>query len=104
MMDYYLKAATFDALYKALEAAGVVVTTDDGWGVTNAHQFALDVVGAVYEPTGKMLTTEDGEVPAMRDVGGCHANLRVMDADGFDANKIAAITIAPPNTPVRSWA
>jgi len=44
-MDIYLKARTESALYKALEAAGIVRETEDGYGVTDGHKYAIDVIG-----------------------------------------------------------
>ncbi len=104
MNDYYLKAADATALYDVLEAAGVVTEGDQGWHVTDAHKYALDVIGDVYKPTSETIQTDDGEQNVMRNVGGFHANLRVIDASSFDADKIASITIETPNNPVRGWA
>ncbi len=104
MIDYYLKAADATALYDVLEAAGVVTEGDHGWHVTDAHKYALDVIGEVYKPTGETIQTDDGVQDVLRNVGGFHANLRVIDASSFDADKIAAITIEAPSNPVRGWA
>ena len=104
MNDYYLKAADATALYDVLEAAGVVTEGDHGWHVTDAHKYALDVIGEVYKPTGETIQTDDGEQNVLRNVGGFHANLRVIDASSFDADKIASITIETPANPVRAWA
>lgn len=104
MQDLYLKAADATALYDVLEAAGVVTEGDHGYHVTDAHKYALDVIGTVYKPTGKVLTTDEGEVPEMSAVDGFHANLRVMVDDKFDAEMLAEMSINPPNNPVRGWA
>jgi len=104
MTDYYLKAADAETLYNALEAAGVVTQGENGWHVTDAHKYALDVIGEVYKPTGETIQTDDGEQNVLRNVGGFHANLRVIDASSFDADKIASITIETPANPVRAWA
>ena len=104
MTDYFLKAADATALYDVLEAAGVVTEGEQGWHVTDAHKYALDVIGEVYKPTGETIQTDDGVQDVMRNVGGFHANLRVIDASSFDADKIASITIETPNNPVRGWA
>jgi hypothetical protein len=100
-MDYYLKAADATALYDVLEAAGIVT---EGWHVTDAHKYALDVIGAIYKPTGKVLQTDDGEVPEMKPLDGFHANLRVINMSDFDVNKIAKILLETPSNPVRGWA
>ena len=104
MQDLYLKAADATALYDVLEAAGVVTEGDHGWHVTDGHKYALDVIGEVYKPTGETIQTDDGEQNVLRNVGGFHANLRVIDASSFDADKIASITIETPANPVRAWA
>lgn len=104
MTDYHLRASDATALYDVLEAAGVVTEGDHGWHVTDAHKYALDVIGEVYKPTGETIQTDDGEQNVLRNVGGFHANLRVIDASSFDADKIALITIETPANPVRAWA
>ena len=60
---------------------------------------AVDVIGTIYKPTGKMLTTDEGEVPEMAPVEGWHANVRHTDeAPELDAYKVEVVT------PVRGWA
>ena len=60
---------------------------------------AIDVIGTIYKPTGKLLTTDEGEVPEMAPVEGWHANVRHTDeAPELDAYK------AEVATPVRGWA
>lgn len=102
MNDIFLKAPNADALYAALEAAGVVTQDETGWRVTDNHRFALDVIGVIYRPTGKMLTTDEGETPEMAPLPGWHANLRVMGE--FDAETLADLAIDVPKNPARGWA
>lgn len=104
MNDYYLKAADATTLYDVLEAAGVVTEGDQGWHVTDAHKYALDVIGTIYKPTGKVLQTDDGEVLEMKPLDGFHANVRVINMSDFDVNKIAKILLETPSNPVRGWA
>jgi hypothetical protein len=60
---------------------------------------AVDVIGVIYKPTGKLLTTDEGEVPEMAPVEGWHANVRhTAEAPELDAYKVA------PKAPVRGWA
>jgi hypothetical protein len=101
-MDIYLKAKSEAALYEALEAAGVVTQGEDGWHVTDGHKYALDVIGVIYKPTGKMLDTDMGEVPETAPLPGYHANLRVMTAD-FDPESLADLA-CNPKAPARGWA
>ena len=60
---------------------------------------AVDVIGTIYKPTGKMLTTEEGEVPEMAPVEGWHANVR----HNAEASELVAHQIFP-QSPVRGWA
>ena len=60
---------------------------------------AVDVIGVIYKPTGKMLQTDEGEVPEMAPVEGWHVNVRHTDeASELDAYKVEVAT------PVRGWA
>ena len=60
---------------------------------------AVDVIGVIYKPTGKMLQTEEGEVPEMAPVEGWHVNVRhTAEAPELDAYKVEVAT------PVRGWA
>ena len=60
---------------------------------------AVDVIGTIYKPTGKMLTTDEGEMPEMAPVEGWHANVRhTAEAPELDAYKVEVAT------PVRGWA
>jgi hypothetical protein len=60
---------------------------------------AVDVVGTIYKPTGKMLTTDEGPVPEMAPLDGWHANVRHTD----DAPELAPYQVFPV-TPARMWA
>ena len=103
-MDIYLKAKSEAALYEALEAAGVVTKGEDGWRVTDGHRYALDVIGAVYKPTGEVIEEDGVAAPVMKAVPGFHANLRVINASNFDANMLNEIAINVPTNPARGWA
>jgi hypothetical protein len=60
---------------------------------------AIDVIGVIYKPTGKMLTTDEGEVPEMAPVEGWHVNVRhTADAPELEAYRVF------PQSPVRGWA
>ena len=60
---------------------------------------AVDVIGTIWKPTGKMLTTEEGEVPEMAPVEGWHVNVRHT----AEAPELVAYQIFP-QAPVRGWA
>lgn len=102
MNDIYLKASDALELYAYLESAGVTVRGEDGPVVSDAHKFALDVIGTIYKPTGKVVQMQTEEVQEMAAIDGYHANLRVLCE--FDAAPLASITIDPPGQPVRGWA
>ena len=60
---------------------------------------AIDVIGVIYKPTGKLLTTTEGEVPEMAPLPGWHVNVRhTAEAPELDAYKVT------PKAPVRGWA
>ena len=60
---------------------------------------AVDVIGVILKPTGKVLQTDEGEVPEMAPVEGWHANVRhTAEAPELVAHQIF------PQSPVRGWA
>jgi len=60
---------------------------------------AVDVIGTIFKPTGKMLKTDEGEVPEMAPLDGWHVNVRHTDkAPELDAYKVEV------KTPSRMWA
>lgn len=114
-MNFYLKAESEEALWGALEAAGLakkVYDPDDplnqpddteGWEPSGAFDWqftgeALDVIGTIYRPTGNTLTDEEGnEYPEMTPLDGFHANLIAEEAP-------AGVEVMSPVTPYRVWA
>jgi len=105
-IDYYLKfdseAAAKAVLYRvegAVEADPENgVEAQEGYEVAN-YQF-VDVIGTIYKPTGKMLESDEGEVPEMAAIPGYHVNARVVSGD---ASALEPYRIVPSN-PVRGWA
>lgn len=59
---------------------------------------AIDVIGTIYKPTGKMVKTAEGAVPAMAPVEGWHVNVR--HTEEMPELKAWAVT---PKTPSRVW-
>ena len=63
---------------------------------------AIDVIGTIYKPTGKVLPAPDGSGDAVDEVApldGWHVNVRhTAEAPELDAYKVA------PKAPVRGWA
>ena len=76
---------------------------DDIVEIVKAPKYAaVDVIGVIYKPTGKMLPAEDGSgdaVDEMAPVEGWHANVRHTD----EAPELVAHQIFP-QSPVRGWA
>jgi hypothetical protein len=96
-MDYTLKFKTEAAANKVLfteqtQVMGDVVETVK---VSNFPSHAVDIIGIIYKPTGKLL---DGDYPEMAPVTGWHANVR-----GPEDATLAEYHINV-NTPVRGWA
>jgi len=60
---------------------------------------AIDVIGAIYKPTGKMLKTDEGNMPEMAPVGGWHVNVRHTD----EMPELETWVVTP-KTPSRVWA
>lgn len=63
---------------------------------------AIDVIGTIYKPTGKVLPAEDGSgdaVDEMAPIPGWHVNVRHLgEAPELDAYKVDV------KTPARMWA
>ena len=60
---------------------------------------AIDVIGTIHKPTGKLLNTPEGEAPEMAALEGWHVNVRHTAA----APELAAYKVTP-QSPVRGWA
>lgn len=73
--------------------------------VMHTHDYAIDVVGTIYEPTGNTLTDADGnEYPETAPVAGWHVNIRLMgDARRADVEALDALYGVTPNSPSRVW-
>lgn len=89
MSDFYLRASSEQALYAALEAAGLVDAERNPVGVS------LDIIGPISKQVGGT-----DEAPIMQQVPGFHANLR----GELSAEQIGMLpVIAAPAQPVRVW-
>ena len=60
---------------------------------------AVDVIGIIYEHTGKTLNTEDGYMPETIPMEGWHVNVRHT----AEMPELQAWVVTP-KTPVRVWA
>lgn len=87
------------------EETGEETQTPDGepYLVTHSHDYAIDVVGTIYEPTGNMLTDDEGnEYPEMAPIDGYHVNVRLVgDGRREDVEAIDALYGVVPNSPSR---
>lgn len=98
MKDYFLRANSRKIIDEALQSAGLL-SYIDGEYVANA---AIDYVGIVDRPTGRMLLDSEGEeYPEMAPVEGYHVNLR---ADLTAEQEALLPIIEAPNNPQRIFA
>lgn len=81
------------------------VADSDPYLVMHTHDYAIDLVGIIYEPTGNMLTDDEGnEYPETAPVDGWHVNFRLVgDARRADIEAIDAVYGLIPNSPSRVW-
>lgn len=120
-MDYFIKSQDEQALWQALEQVGLAEKSYDpedplnkrpedldmaeGWEPSGAFTWIakcqLDIIGAIYKPTGETETVDGIEMPVMQALDGYHANLR---GDLTDEQKQALPLISAPTTPYRVWA
>jgi len=96
--DFYLRFADED------EANAVLFDMQhDGEGYNKVPKYAaVDVIGTIYKPTGKVLPAPDGSgdaVDEMAPVEGWHVNIRHT----ADAPELKAFQVFPA-TPARMWA
>ena len=116
--DFYIKLPSeadlptvFSAFYKqdyvtvVDEETGESTQTPEGepYLVTHTHDYAIDLVGVIYEPTGNMLTDDEGnEYPETAPVDGWHVNVRLVgDGRREDVEAIDATYGVVPNSPSR---
>ena len=73
--------------------------------VPHTKDYAIDVVGVIYRPTGDMLTDADGnEYPEQAPLDGWHVNIRLIgDARRADVEAIDAVYGVAPASPERVW-
>ena len=87
------------------EETGEETQTPEGekYLVTHSHDYAIDVVGVIYEPTGNTLTDAEGnEYPETAPVDGWHVNVRLVgDAMRETVEALDALYGVVPNSPSR---
>ena len=118
-MIYYLKTTDEQNMWEALESQGLAKREYDMTDANNippedydyeqgefvktgAYEWIalceLDVIGTIYQPTGTMLTDDEGnEYPEVAPIDGFHANIKT------DKVVEGLPTIQAPTTPYRKW-
>ena len=106
---YYLKSESEEALWQALEAAGLAAKVysefdeegnpvgDYDW--QKVGEYDLDIIGAIFKPTGETGEDENGTYEIVEPIEGYHANIRGITEEQAESLP----TIAAPNNPVRAW-
>jgi hypothetical protein len=118
--DFYLKLPSEADMPTALVAfyqqdhtvtvdpeTGEQVYTPDGdpYLVMNSPDYAIDVVGTIMDPTGVILTDDEGnEYPEMAPLDGWHINMRLSgEARRADVEALDAAYGVTPTSPRRVW-
>jgi len=117
--DFYLRlsaesdmSTVLSAFYRQdyvtnVDEEGVETQVEDGdpYMVTHSHDYAIDVVGTLHEPTGTMLTDDEGnEYPEMAPMAGWHVNIRLVgDAVRETVEALDETHGVTPETPMRVW-
>ena len=118
-MIYYLKTTDEQNMWEALESQGLSKREYDMTDANNippedydyeqgefvktgAYEWIalceLDIIGTIYQPTGTMLTDDEGnEYPEVAPIDGFHANIKT------DKVVEGLPTIQAPTTPYRKW-
>ena len=96
---------TGEKLYDEETGEPVMENDGDAYLVMHSHNHSFDIVGLIHEPTGNMLTDEEGiEYPEMAPIPGWHVNLRIRgDYMRDEAEAIDATDGVSPVTPHRTW-
>ena len=87
------------------EGVETQVADGDPYLVAHSHDYAIDVVGVLHEPTGTMLTDDDGnEYPETAPVDGWHVNIRLVgDAMRETVEALDTSHGVTPESPQRVW-
>ena len=103
LSDFYQQ----DYVTQIDEETGESSSVEDGdpYLVTHSHDYAIDVVGTLHEPTGTMLTDEEGnEYPEMQAMAGWHINIRLVgDAVRETVEALDESHGVNPEQPMRVW-
>ena len=99
--DFYLKLASEASMPSVLST----FYDDEGKFVSNTVDYAIDVVGVLYEATGITLTNDEGmEYPDMTTLDGWHVNIRLSSDTMRDvAEALDAAHGVTPDAPKCVW-
>ena len=99
--DFYIKLTNEAAMLTVLSA----FYDEEGEFVGNTTDYAIDVVGTLYDPTGVTLTDDNGmEYPEMVAITGWHVNIRLLnDTKRTIVESIDEIYGITPTSPSRLW-
>lgn len=87
------------------EGVETQVADGDPYLVAHSHDYAIDVVGVLQEPTGNTLTDDEGnEYPETAPVDGWHINIRLVgEAMRETVEALDTSHGVTPNSPSRVW-
>ena len=99
-MDYTLKFKTEAAANAVLFTEQTQVMDDvvETVKVSNFPQHSVDIIGVIHKPTGKTISSEEGDYPEMAPVDGWHVNVRGEEDATLAQHHVEVAT------PVRGWA
>lgn len=98
---YYLKADSREALFDALAKAGLMA--DPVTPCVAGPHHALDIIGVLLKPTGRILKDDEGvEYSERAPVPGYFANYLPLDGKGLP-DALQPLEIAPPDHPQRRF-
>ena len=99
--DFYIKLANEAAMPLVLSH----FYNEEGELVANTADYAIDVIGTIYEATGVTLTGADGmDYPKMAALDGWHVNIRLSSDTMQDAVEALDVSVGvTPDAPKRVW-
>lgn len=109
MQTRFFKFPDMETSFQLAQVAGLTQTseiegTQEEFLVRFTDQYAIDVVGEIYEPTGNILTDSEGfQFPEMQKVPGWHVNVRVCNPEDTIPETFLEYEIFP-TTPTRDFA
>ena len=102
LVDFYTQDYVTNVDDEGVETS---VADGDPYLVQFTHDYAIDVVGTIYEPTGNTLTDDEGiAYPETAPADGWHINIRLVgDAMRETVEDLDASHGVTPNSPSRVW-